>query len=138
MQSKSQKAGISDASGASGVSDAFSRGFGEMKIKVSALEYHRNGISGEGFTVARFSFKGEGRSRIEAIATVFNADEDVRRTGYCAVVSLNEQGQPDITSCWRGDHFETDLRFFIESDAGKRMMFPHLRLMAASSREVRS
>lgn len=93
-----------------------------LGIKVSALEYHRNGVCGTGFTVARFTFKGEGRKRIHAIATVFDVADEV----CTAVVSLDDNGKPDIRQCWRGDHFHGALTAFIKSDEGQSMMFPSL------------
>ena len=94
-------------------------------LKVTALEYHRNGVGGIGFAVARFTFEETvGAGEFSAVATIFSSDE--KFTGYCAVLVEGEDGKIDITSKWRGDHFEEELRQFIASAAGQKMMFPFL------------
>lgn len=104
------------------------RYIGQNKIRVTDLEYHRNGISGVGFVTARFTFKGDGRKRHSAIATVFDSNgDDEKFTGYCSVlVEDSETGKINIHSRWRGDHFERDLRWFIKSAEGHVMMWPSL------------
>lgn len=94
----------------------------DLRIKVSALEYHRNGVCGTGFTVARFSFKGDGRKRIQAIATIFDVEDEI----CTGVIALDDAGKPDIGQCWRGDHFHEALTSFVKSDEGHSMMFPLL------------
>lgn len=78
-----------------------------QKIKVSAIEYHRNGVSGNGFHVVLFKSKKDGeRKESNFIATVF---EEV---GTVAVICLDLL--PEISmlggNAWRGDNFEPELR----------------------------
>jgi hypothetical protein len=63
-------------------------------IHISDIDWHRNGISGEGFHVVRFIYEGRWM-----IATVFEA------RGHVAVVDVN-----DLSNHYRGDVFERALR----------------------------
>jgi hypothetical protein len=102
-------------------------GRSELKIRVASLRYHRNGVRGNGFVVVGFSYNNARNKRQNAIATVFSgSDEDQTKfTGYCAVLTLDDVGRPELDPM-RGDDFEHDLRHFIESPEGQVMMFPHI------------
>jgi hypothetical protein len=67
--------------------------------KVLGVEYHRNGVSGEGFHAVEF----EATTGINMIAVVFEEG------GYCAVLQSDT-----IHLKWRGDCFEKELRDAIE------------------------
>lgn len=64
-----------------------------MKLDIKSIEYHRNGISGVGFHVVRWT-----ENRHNMLACVF------KDPGHLAVLDLD-----DLTQCWRGDHYEADL-----------------------------
>ena len=66
----------------------------KMNLTIDSVTYHRNGISGAGFHSVAFGWDGR-----KMIATVFEAE------GACAVIDLG-----DLCECWRGDHFEPQLR----------------------------
>jgi hypothetical protein len=63
-------------------------------IKVRDVDYHRNGVGGEGFHLVQFDDDGR-----RMLASVFTGD------GRCAVVC------PDLPHLrWRGDRYEPELR----------------------------
>lgn len=71
-----------------------------MKLDIKkSINYHRNGINGAGFHVVRFA-DGE---RANMLACVF------AEVGHVAVLDLD-----NLTDCWRGDHYEADLRKAVE------------------------
>ena len=85
-----------------------------MNIKIKASDYHRNGMSGHGFTVSIFEAMVDGtRHRMLAVDFGETADE---ATGFvaCAVLDLDMTAVEDITfamgNSWRGDHFHKELR----------------------------
>ena len=77
------------------------------EIKVTQIDYHRNGISGEGFTVCLFKYK-EGRRVHNMVGILFG------RNGQCAVLDVQELQDGNIEfakgNSWRGDYFEPTLR----------------------------
>jgi hypothetical protein len=81
-------------------------------IKALEVSYHRNGISGEGFHVVRFSFTEDGVAHPNMVATVFDGP------GYVAVLDADMLAVGNIAfakgNSWRGDHFEKGLRVAIE------------------------
>lgn len=84
-------------------------------IKIKQVQYHRNGVGGEGFHVVLFSDKKEAGENM--MATVFGGN------GQCAVIDLDmaQRGNvggiadDDGFNCWRGDHFEGELRAAIDA-----------------------
>ena len=82
-----------------------------MEIKIRKIDFHRNGVSGEGFHVATFDWedKDEDEKVVRhMVATIFEAQ------GQCAVLDINELLKDNIGvaegNSWRGDHFEEELR----------------------------
>jgi hypothetical protein len=76
-----------------------------MKLKIIAIAFHRNGISGAPFEVVLFEDKGEEGSR--KVAILF--DEDA----HCAVLDVAKLAAGDIdfgSNSWRGDCYEPRLR----------------------------
>ena len=72
------------------------------KLTLTALDYHRNGISGAPFHVLLFR---DGQSL--KLAIVFE------QTGHCAVLDVQKLVEGDIafgSNSWRGDWFEPALR----------------------------
>jgi hypothetical protein len=88
-----------------------------MKIKVTDIDYHRNGISGEGFWAVAFDWKDDDKQLRHMVAAVFD------RPGQVAVLDAEMASEGNVTfgsNSWRGDHFENDLRLAIaeyEKDA---------------------
>lgn len=80
-----------------------------MRLKLVALDYHRNGTGGCGFYVALFRWKDpdQAASRL-MVATVFP------EPGCVAVLDTTETAAQNIAfangNSWRGDHFEPWLR----------------------------
>lgn len=96
-----------------------------MKIKTQHVEYHPNGISGEGFFSVTFTYREEGKTR-NMLGIVFDYDEHPGgdESFYnCRTAVLNRDklvppgkstgpfgyGTGNIP-CYRGDHFDTELR----------------------------
>ncbi len=87
----------------------------KMVKKFEGAEYHRNGIAGQGFTVALFTMK-DGHKRRNMVAILFDADGDddgLKFTGQCAVLDRDMLAAGNVTfgeNSWRGDEFEVELR----------------------------
>ena len=72
-------------------------------LEVLNHEWHRNGISGEGFYVVHFNWNDPEDSCKNMIATIFDDEK------YIAILCLD-----DISQKWRGDYFEDMLREYIK------------------------
>ena len=76
-------------------------------LKIQQIEYHRNGVCGNGFYVVKFK-----RNRQNMLAIVFDTP------GNVAVFDLNLLAKGNITfgeNSWRGDNFEDWLRKELEN-----------------------
>lgn len=82
----------------------------KQTIKVLEVDYHRNGISGIGFNVVRFTDSASAPG--EFVAVLFP------EAGACAVLNVPMLAQGNIAfgegNSWRGDHFEGALREVIK------------------------
>ena len=89
------------------------KGF-QMKLSNIKVDYHRNGISGEGFHVATFHMQ-EGERHHNMVAVLFG------EPGQCAVLDIDLLKENNIEfargNSWRGDHFEGELRAAIKEAA---------------------
>jgi|GEM_PF-3212922 hypothetical protein len=78
--------------------------------KITAIDYHRNGIAGNGFYVATFTARHPGGNFMMAV--VFP------EPGNCAVFSVPELAKCNIQfaqgNSWRGDWYEPELRDAID------------------------
>lgn len=78
------------------------------KINIIKADYHRNGVCGEGFTVATFKWKDDENKTRHMMAILFE------RQGQCAVLDIDETAKDNIEfaagNSWRGNHFEDELR----------------------------
>lgn len=77
-----------------------------MNITVTQVDYHRNGISGEGFHAVTFTADADGKPTA-FVATVFDGP------GQCAVLGIGPLGNGDVRfghNSWRGDIYEPALR----------------------------
>lgn len=84
-----------------------------MKLKITDVAHHRNGISGEPFCV--FMFNDTGNDGRCMVAIVFEAD------GHCAVLDVAKLAAGDIafgSNSWRGDRYEPWLRQAIQQSKG--------------------
>lgn len=73
---------------------------------VQSVDYHRNGVAGEGFHVITFTMR-DGRERRPMVATVFATP------GQIAVLDVGKLADGDVafgSNSWRGDDFEPELR----------------------------
>ena len=80
--------------------------------KIKQIDYHRNGIGGEGFYAVLFSTTKDGGDKENMLATVFPAE------GHCAVIDLDlvpEYGVTFGANSWRGDNYEPELRAAIKA-----------------------
>src|SRR5262249_35138852 len=92
-----------------------SRGGPAMKLKIIAINHHRNGISGAPFDVVLFDDQGPEGSR--KVAIVFDQEY------HCAVLDVAKLAAGDIafaSNSWRGDAFEQSLRKAIRFHAKKQ------------------
>ncbi len=81
-----------------------------MKLTIENIDYHRNGVSGEGFFAVTFLNEEDGETK-KMVGTVFDND------GFCAVYDRALLATGDIafgSNSWRGDRFESQLREAIE------------------------
>ncbi len=77
--------------------------------KVQAIEYHRNGISGEGFHIVKFTDTENG----EMLGIVFPLDKGETWNGRVAIFQQDLLAQGNVTfgqNSWRGDNYEGELR----------------------------
>jgi hypothetical protein len=76
-----------------------------MKLNISEIAYHRNGIGGAPFAVVLFEDGGAEGSR--KVAILFDKEY------HCAVLDVAKLAAGDIafgSNSWRGDNFESTLR----------------------------
>lgn len=96
-------------------------------IKVTKVARHRNGISGEPFHVVLFKCPDAGNM----VATVFE------KSGHVAVLNVDKTAAGDVdtfgNNCWRGGHYEKDLRFAIKEHERAEKMEWDARLRAGAS-----
>ena len=77
-----------------------------IDVSVKEIEYHRNGISGNGFHVIKFNCKEDGKN-LHMVGILFEEQ------GSCAVFDQDLLGQGNIKfgeNSWRGDVYEDKLR----------------------------
>jgi hypothetical protein len=91
---------------------------------VTALDYHRNGISGLGFHVGIVKDTDEDGTR-EMLVIRFPEDEADRQTGavVCAAFDLAKLDEREIRSfhnSWRGDHYHEAMDAAIKQEADDR------------------
>ena len=82
-----------------------------MKLKITDIASHRNGVGGAPFDVVLFR---EGKSR--KVAILFEAE------AHCAVLDIAKLNAGDIafgSNSWRGDDYEPELRKAINADQTK-------------------
>lgn len=97
-------------------------------MKLTAVEYHRNGVGGEGFHAVAFTFREDG-AKHRMIATVFTAgdipDGEVGPcTGRLAVLDADlaaagKLGRAPMNQ-WRSDNFEPTIRQWIAQYTAKQ------------------
>lgn len=80
------------------------------------VEYHRNGVGGEGFFALHFTFVDStnpycsGRLIAVVVPHEDGAKDKLKCDGRCYVVN-----PADPTMCYRGDHFEPVMRRILEA-----------------------
>lgn len=85
---------------------AKTKSLGEGEIEVLQVDWHRNGIGGEGFYAVLFRWRTN-KGVENFLGTLFD------RAGQCAVVSLDRIGEHGVSfgfNSWRGDVVEDRLR----------------------------
>jgi hypothetical protein len=88
----------------------------ELDINITAIQSHRNGVSGNHFYSVFFSFTEDGKSH-DLIAVITSG------YGNCFVVS-----KKDPEMCWRGDHFESELKEAVAQWVSKKWNTPVERI----------
>ena len=82
-----------------------------MEITIIEIDYHRNGVGGNGFYPILFISNDEDTMKHVMLGIVFDEPGDV------AVLDMELLSQHDIkfmSNSWRGDKFEPELRKAIE------------------------
>ncbi len=82
-------------------------------IVIIDTAHHRNGCSGRGFTVVKFT--AESNDGREMLAVVFDTDDGVREELGCSTAvfdsALLSQGVIEFgINSWRGDNYDQELR----------------------------
>ena len=95
-----------------------------MKIKVTKISRHRNGVAGEPFNVVLFNWR-DGRTTRKMVATLFGGlSAGTKTNGLCAVLDTNQTAIDNIEfangNSWRGDDFEPELRAAITQAEQKK------------------
>jgi hypothetical protein len=87
-------------------------------VTVESVDYHRNGICGEGFAVAIFRDNDDGRRMVATVAQKYVPDPRDGDSGYfgehvfdavtCRVLDIDLLAAGDIafgSNSWRGDNY---------------------------------
>jgi hypothetical protein len=85
-----------------------------MKLEITQMDYHRNGICGVGFYTVLFKDHTE---KQDMIATVFPSCFEQGRDLSCAVYDLRKLSEGDIqfgSNSWRGDRYFYALKPLME------------------------
>lgn len=86
-------------------------------LKVIKHDYHRNGISGNGFHVVIFDWNEPNHTQKNMCAFIFE------ETGSIAVTQIDMLKDHNIEfacgNSWRGDHFEAAIRKFLKKEENK-------------------
>lgn len=85
----------------------------ELNLNITAIQSHRNGVSGNHFYSVFFSFIDEDERPHNLIAVITSG------SGNCFIVSKDD---PEMR--WRGDHFESELKEAVSQDVSKRWNVP--------------
>ena len=90
-----------------------------MDITVTQVEYHLNGVAGEGFYAIRFTDAEEG-AMLAVVFPQYKGDgyEELDYGANPRVAVFKESRLPDVTfgvNSWRGDRYATDLYRAIEA-----------------------
>lgn len=84
-------------------------------MEILRVEYHRNGVGGEGFHVVEFTSElADDVADHRMLATVFDGP------GQVAVIDID-----DLGARWRGDLFEPELRDAIDAANLSGLSFDH-------------
>jgi hypothetical protein len=82
-----------------------------MNIKVTAIDHHRNGVTGTPFYPILFEWRDG--DRLRSMYAVVTDRDDNNGLINCFVVDVDMAAAGDIRffwNSWRGDHFVDDLR----------------------------
>jgi hypothetical protein len=77
-----------------------------MKLKILAIDYHRNGVGGNGFYAVLFK-EGRGKTADHKIATVF---PDKGNISVLSVDLLAQKELGDGKNRWRAEDYEPEIR----------------------------
>ena len=102
-----------------------------MKLNISAIAYHRNGIGGAPFAAVLFEDAGAEGSR--KVAILF--DEQY----HCAVLDVAKLAAGDIafgSNSWRGDQFEPALRAETTARLGTETLHLDIGGILAERRQI--
>ena len=85
------------------------------EMRLVQLDYHRNGVSGNGFHAAVFDWKDPEQAETRRMVAIVFPEQ-----GDCAVLDVAETLTGNVAfargNSWRGDHFEPWLRKQITRD----------------------
>jgi hypothetical protein len=84
------------------------------RLIVTELHYHRNGCRGAGYYAGRAEWHVNDGDVFQVMFAAFDADEHI------AIM-----GDNDVSTSFRYEDFDRDLRKFIASRGGQAMVFPH-------------
>jgi hypothetical protein len=86
----------------------------EMNVRNININYHRNGVGGEGFFAIHFTSTSDDNKPEKLIAVIIPHDDgetnESKCDGRCYVVKPTH---PEL--CYRGDHFESDMRLIVKA-----------------------
>jgi hypothetical protein len=95
-------------------------------LVVTELHYHRNGVYGAGYYAGRAEWTPEDETFRVMFAAFISTDSEVDEAeGHIAIM-----GDNDVSTSFRFEDFEADLRKFICSRGGQVMAFPHTLVRA--------
>lgn len=95
-------------------------------LVVTELHYHRNGVHGAGYYAGRAEWTPENETfRVMFAAFISQDDEVDEAEGHIAIM-----GDNDVSTSFRFEDFEANLRKLICSRGGQVLAFPHTLMHA--------
>ncbi len=94
-------------------------------LVVTELHCHRNGVFGASYYAGRARWTPEDETFAVMFAAFISSDGEPEAQGHIAIM-----GDNDVSTSFRFEDFDHDLRKFICSRGGQVMAFPHTLVRA--------
>ena len=95
-----------------------------MRLKIKAVDYHRNGCAGVGFTVVLFTDVTERKAPRNMVASIWD-DSEGRPRGYYSVFDVDLLAAGNVRfgeNSWRGNVYTDALKPLLEKWEAKHAL----------------